>query len=122
MSSMLTPKDLAMMASNIEDELLPDTATINRPGGWVSDGQGGRTAGSATSTTAPVRLSALSGDELYSAQRVAAEAQWSATFPAFTDVRVTDTVTVLGKTLEVLWVGAPKSNEVQRKTLLKEVD
>ena len=105
----------------VVDTSLPDTVSIERVTGWTSDGHGGRTPGSTTSTDSVARIRPLSGEELVAAQRIAAEATWRATFPWNVDIAVTDKVVFNGSTYEVVHVYDPQSWNTAIQVLLKVV-
>lgn len=102
---------------------LPDRCRVLRPGAAVSDGAGGWTPGAAT-TVAEVACSiapSASGAEAQTTSRVVAEADWTITTPAGTDVTTadqivqTDAAGVALRTFEVIGTAAPRSYEITRR-------
>lgn len=117
---MLSATELAMMRAT--QALTFDlTATITR---LVSsdDSAGGQLPSTPTTSTSPCRLaphrSALS--EEVEAALIQGKSLWDITFPALTDVRYQDRITISGQEYEVISRYAPKSRETARTVLCVE--
>jgi head-tail adaptor len=102
------------------DASLPDTAVIRRST-YVSDGGGGGSVTWNAVGTISCRLAPKTGNERLVADRIAADANWTATFPAQTDVTVEDRVGVGVASFEVVAVSAPRSFELSRRADLNEI-
>ncbi len=121
---MLSTTDLAAMRSTL-DASLPDTCQVTRKTP-VPDGAGGQTvtypnAGSAVACRIAPATDAVRRAEDIIAGRVAQDAPWLLTLPNGTDVVATDRVTSGGRTFEVSVVLAPRSWELDRRLLCREV-
>jgi len=120
MSCFLTAEELACMQGALASTF-PDTATIIRRT-YTDDDMGGQVLASQTSLAASVYLTPLGGSESEITDRLSSRATWIAKFPAQTDVRVADLVTILGSTFEVDDVWAPRSLETYRRATLSKIE
>lgn len=117
---MLTAAELAMMRGTqaLRFDL---TATVTRPV-TTDDGEGGRAPAPPVTFTVPCcvapRKSAV-GEEVEAA-KIQGKGLWDITFPALTDVRLTDRLTINGRGYEVINQSAPKSRETARVILAVE--
>lgn len=117
---MLTPAELAIMRGT-QEMRFDLTATITRPGG-TDDGAGGKLPGAPTTFNVPCcRLPHKSavGEEV-EAGTIQGEGLWDISFPALTDVRLQDQITINGHGYEVISPQGPKSRETARVVLCVE--
>jgi hypothetical protein len=113
----------------VADTFLPDTAVVSRPTGSVTlDEAGGETAAYADVLTGvSCKIRPATGDERLVAAATTPVADVVLHFPALTDVRATDVVTVLHtetgvvRVLQVLPPVGPKSFEGLRRVNTQEV-
>lgn len=98
---MLSASDLTTMRA-AQALALPDTATRTRKT-YVSDGMGGQTP-STTTTSYACRLAPTSGRELEVAARVTSAVTFTVTLPHDADVVASDELTVGGRTLKIVAV------------------
>jgi hypothetical protein len=98
------------------------TATVTRPAAGTDDGEGGKLPASPTTfTSACCRAAHKAADrEEVVAAKIQGRSVWDITFPALTDVRLTDRITIEGKDYEVISLYAPKSRETARMILAVE--
>lgn len=110
---MLSATELATMRE-VQALTMQTACTIVRRA-WVADGLGGQTE---TTTTTPavcrIAASANMPDYQLVGGRVNEAALWRATFPAGTDVRKTDLLTIGERAFEVLGILAPSTYETAR--------
>lgn len=112
---------------------LPDTCTVRRKSGEVSDNAGGWTptyaaVGALTNVACRVTPGqvGIGGTEQVRTDRIVADADWVITFPALSDVRVDDVVDATiaeqssTRTFEVQSVAGPTSQEVLRRVGCRE--
>lgn len=117
---MLTDADLAMMRTT-QDLTFDLMATITRLVS-VDDGAGGQLPATPVTTESPCRLAphkAADGEEL-EASAIQGKGLWDITFPALTDVRYQDQITIEGQGYEVISRYAPRSRETARVVLCVE--
>lgn len=117
---LLTPAELAIFRTTqlMRFDL---TATIERPGG-TEDSSGGFLPGSPTTFTSPCCITphrAAQQETLVGAE-LQGQALWDISFPALTDIKQTDQITVDGQGYEVVSLQAPKSRETARVVLCVE--
>lgn len=97
-----------------------DEATIQRPT-EVSDGMGGIEHTWEAIGTVICRIAVNAGrDAFVIAGQLRETAPWKVTFPALTDVRVTDRLIVKGMTLEVVGVAGPSTFETARIVICED--
>lgn len=97
---MLSSRQAAMFRRTA-DQFLPDTADIRRPQ-TASDGAGGTKTTWQTVATTPCRIGAVSSsDERVVGAQVAAQASYTLSVPAGTDVRNTDRLQVGSRLFDV---------------------
>jgi SPP1 family predicted phage head-tail adaptor len=101
---------------------LPDVCTISRRT-QTTDSQGGYTETWATASTTTCRVvsSNLTPEERATADRLSLATAWVVILPALTDVTAADRIVVGSRTFEVAAVLAPKTWEVGRRVLCKEI-
>ena len=121
---MLSAVELDDMAATLE-ESLPDSCDIVRAV-VESDGAGGDTVASVTLTTVACRVSpastAVRDAEGIEAEAIRSQAPWLITVPRGTEVRESDViVTEAGDDFEVAAVLGPRSYEISRRILCREV-
>ena len=97
------------------------TATVTRAV-YVDDGEGGTLPGTPITFTSPCRLSPnkTADSEAVIAGAIDTTGMWEITFPALTDIRASDDITVDGKSFEIARVYGPKSRETARVVLAVE--
>lgn len=110
--------------------VLPDTATVRRPGTPTSDGAGGYTtpmADVAGLVAVPCAVAPLGrGDEQTFGSQVVAVASWIVTLVGATAVRTNDQIVVTvtdqasTRTFEVVGVAGPRSLELSRRVACRE--
>lgn len=113
---MITTRELAALATDVAT-VLPTTATIQRAS-TASDGAGGRTRTFSTVATVSCRITpdAMGAREALGNDKVKDTEPYRVAFPAGTDVRLADRVTISGLVLSVEAVRTPRSVEVERVT------
>lgn len=89
---------------------------------YAADGLGGQTE-TITSAAAVCRVAASANapDYQIAGARIGEAQLWRLTFPAETDVRKTDRITVGARVFEVLGILAPSTYETARVTVCSEV-
>lgn len=118
---MLTNPEIASMQSTVNSSLV-ETCTINRPGTATINDYGEPIPGSGTSTSEPCKLQYLGGGgEAVRAQRLSNNTPWIVVMRHDADVRVTDTITVKGKTLEVKEVIDDMTNQLSVRAVCSEI-
>lgn len=117
---MLSAGELAIMRG-IQNKRFDLTATITRSTG-TDDGAGGTLPGSPTTFTSPCcRAPHKASDrENMVAGNIQGSGVWDITFPALTDIRDADRITIDGQGYEVISHYAPKSRETARMVLCVE--
>ncbi len=104
--------------------MLPSLAEIHRPASPVDDGAGGRTTTPQLVASVPCRI-APAGVEgranTETADRVVNVQRWQLTFPAGTNVKPDDTVTVGARTFTAVAVAADRSFAVSCRVSAVEV-
>jgi hypothetical protein len=97
------------------------TATITRAV-YVDDGAGGTVPGTPITFTSSCRLSPnkTADSEAVLAGRIDTTGMWEITFPALTDIRASDDITVGSQQFEIARVYGPKSRESARMVLAIE--
>lgn len=99
----------------------PDTATISRPT-YVSDDQGGRTEGAPSTSTSACRVvRSQQTREVTIGDQTRVMRLTNIYFPAGTDVRDDDRITVDGVVFQVITAMTPESYEVERQAECVEV-
>lgn len=103
----------------------PETAVIARASAAVADGRGGWTTAPSTVATVSARVRAVRSDgrsdERLLGDRQTMERQWVIALPQGTDVRPQDIITISGRAYGVVSIQAPRSYEVERRVLCREV-
>lgn len=114
---MLTACEQAALVEDLAGFAYPSSAQIQRAT-TASDGAGGRTKTWATVTTIDCRITpdAGGGQDVRTNDKMRDAEPYKVTFPAGTDVRITDRIIAAGLTLSVEAVRAPSSVEVERVT------
>lgn len=104
------------------DAALPDTCVIQRPS-RVSDSEGGSTTAYPTLATVACRIApgGQTPQERVIADRIQAEMVVAITMPALTDIDSADRVTSGGRTYEIVEPLAPRSFEVARRVIAREI-
>lgn len=119
--SLFTDDELADLAAE-QAAALPDMCSITRAT-KVSDGAGGFTTTTTTSTVAcryaPESHRAL---VIEVAGRVVTIAHWTFTFPSGTDVQAQDTLTVGARTWQIAGVLTPQSYELATRVRALELE
>lgn len=117
---MLTAAELAIMRG-MQNRRFDLTATITRPS-VTDDGAGGTLPGTTTTfTSLCCRAPHKAADgEAVVAGNIQGTGLWDITFPALTDVRGADQITIDGQGYEVISHYAPKSRETARMVLCVE--
>lgn len=97
------------------------TATVTRAT-WIDDGAGGTLPGTPVTFAVACRLSPnkTADSEAVLAGAIDTTGMWEITFPALTDIRADDDITVDGKSFEIARVYGPKSRETARVVLAVE--
>lgn len=117
---MLTAAELAMMRST-QSQRFDLTATVSRPNGTTDNAGGALPSAPTTFDSACCRTphkSAL-GEEV-EAGAIQGKGLWDITFPALTDARLQDQITIGSQSYEVVKLDAPKSRETARVVLCVE--
>lgn len=114
--SLLTTRDTSRMQADAV-EAMPSSAQIQRAT-TASDGAGGRTRSFATVATVACRITpdAMGAQEAISSDRLRDAEPYRVSFPAGTDVRITDRLIIGSLTLAVEAVRQPRSVELERVT------
>lgn len=117
----VTTAELAAMRATLT-ETLPLTAVIQRVT-RTSDGMGGGSAAWNAAGTAQCRVGpgGTQPEEKLIADRLAGVTAWTVTLPAETDVAAADRIIVGSRTFEVEGVLAPRSWEIGRRVVCREV-
>lgn len=119
MTMLLSAAELASMRSTL-NRTLPDTATIQRDV-VGSDGSGGQTVTSITTTGAfACRVAVAAGREEVIAGKLDAVGTWTITLPALTDIAAGDRIVIGSRTFEVSLPLRPRSWELSRRVLCTE--
>ena len=118
---MLTTAEMAIMRSTQQGRF-DRTATIVRAGTGTDDGAGGRLDSPPLTATVPcsVRPRNSAQPEKVAGAMIQPATQFDITFPALTDVRPEDEVTIEGRTYAVVSVYGPASRETARMVLAVE--
>lgn len=111
---MISAREITLLAEDVAT-ILPSTAAIKRRSAG-SDGLGGRAETYATAATVACRIAPVSTDviEKEVGSRLRSDVVWRVAFPAGTDVRSTDRLTISGATYAVEAVRDGRSVEVER--------
>ena len=125
MSDLLSDADIAR-ARALQARSFDLTATVTRLV-MVDDGAGGQLPGTPTTFTSPCRISghkSALGEQIVGGAMQAA-GLFDVTFPALTDVRLEDRITIVfsgteTKSYEVINAYSPKSRETARQVLAVE--
>lgn len=114
---MLTACEQTALAADVTAVAHPTSAQIQRATN-ASDGAGGRTRTFATVATVACRVTpdAAGAQEVLTSDKLRDAEPYRVSFPAGTDVRITDRIVALGLTLAVEAVRSPRSVEVERVT------
>ena len=115
---MFSAANLATMRAT-QETALPDSCTRSRPV-LTADGTGGQTAGTPATATYACRLAATGGREVEIAAQLTAERTVTVTLPHDADIQAQDTLTVGGRTLQVIAVLAAGAWETARRVLAVE--
>lgn len=119
--SYITPGQLTLERT-LQNATFDLVATITRPGTGTDDGEGGIIPGTSTTFTSPCRLIPRRSEkgEALAASALRAGTVWNITFPALTDIRLNDRITINDLSYEVIARYAPKSRETARTVLCVE--
>jgi head-tail adaptor len=112
----ISTRELAALATDVAT-VLPSTAQIQRATA-TSDGAGGRSRSFSTVATVACRITpdAMGAREALGNDKIKDTEPYRVAFPAGTDVRLSDRVSVGGLVLSVEAVRQPRSVEVERVT------
>lgn len=109
------------------ERMLPETAVIYRPT-RTNDTSGGTTEVLAASSPIDCRVAPLGGGlgaamaEQIRAGRIGTEEAWMITFPAETDIVITDLIVILNdRPMEVVAVLAPRSWQMTHRVICVEL-
>jgi len=124
-SNLLSDADIAR-ARALQARSFDLTATVTRLV-FADDGAGGQLPGTPTTFTSPCRISghkSALGEQMVGGALQGA-GLWDITFPALTDIRLEDRVTIVHsstdtRSYEVMNMSAPKSRETARQVLAVE--
>lgn len=99
---------------------MPDTCTI-RHVATTSNSHGGFAETFTDTEDVPCRLSGATGSENTVVGATLSSQQWTLTLPYDTTIAVKDRVLVLGRTMEVVNVDAPRSWITARRITLQDI-
>ncbi len=121
---MISDADLEAMRETVNQAMPEDIIEIHRPT-VVPDGAGGSTIeysviGLTTGRLAPAPNASGSIETLI-AGSILSTTQWSFTLPALTDVQLQDRLVLGPRTFEVSFVSGPRSWEISRRVLSREL-
>lgn len=121
---MLTDKELSQIQSDIQAELLPDTAEVKRPGSSV-DVYGNVDETAVTVATVACRLDPIEGRADTTGMVAAAEAMrtwYRLTLPHNTDIEPGDHVVINSTTYEVVQLHDDHSERVSVRAMVARIE
>lgn len=116
----MTTADLTALRTT-QTAALPSTGTLSRAV-LTSDGAGGQTAGTPTTSSVACRVAPTTGQLVPVATRLTALTTWTVTFSYNADVQAGDTLTVGTRALRILSVLDGGSWETARRAIAVEVE